>query len=28
MEEQGMMFGGASGLLMTALLSSYRDRSA
>ena len=28
MEEQGMMFGAAAGLLMTALLSSYRDRSA
>lgn len=27
-EEQGMMFGAAAGLLMTGLLSSYRDRSA
>jgi len=28
MEEQGMTFGAAAGLLMTALLSGYRDRSA
>jgi len=27
-EEQGMMFGAAAGLLMTGLLSSYRDRSS
>ena len=27
-EEQGMMFGTAAGLLMTGLLSSYRDRSS
>ena len=26
-EEQGMMFGAGAGLLMTGLLSSYRDRS-
>ena len=28
MEQQGMTFGAAAGLLMTALLSGYRDRSA
>ena len=28
MEGQGMTFGAAAGLLMTALLSGYRDRSA
>ena len=27
-EEQGMMFGAAAGILMTGLLSSYRDRSS
>jgi hypothetical protein len=28
LESQGMAFGAASGILVTSLVSSYRDRSA